>query len=85
MNSQPGTYVFQTVPGEDWIRVLDLEPALSPDADLRVTLRLVRLVDRPAYEAISYTWGQGVFPKRLHVGGSYLDITENLTGALRHF
>ncbi|KAF2177249.1 HET-domain-containing protein, partial [Zopfia rhizophila CBS 207.26] len=67
------------------IRVLDLEPASSPNAGLCAALRLVRLADQPTYEAISYTWGQSVFPERLHIGGSHLPITENLAEALRHF
>jgi Heterokaryon incompatibility protein (HET) len=38
----------------------------------------------PPYAALSYTWGEAHFPHRLHIGNSFLPITENLRDALVH-
>ena len=70
---------------QDSIRLLKLLPA-SNDADdnpLSCGLEDCRLSANPSYEALSYTWGQPIFPEILHTDNGILKITENLTLALR--
>jgi len=79
----------------DSIRLLEPEPSESYEADLHATVITARLGDKPAYEAISYTWGEDIFPEMLHltVAGhtlrwevrSKIQISENLASALRRF
>ena len=76
---------YSTLLYPDFIRLLKLLPA-SNDADdsgLSCGLEDCRLSGDPSYEALSYTWGQPVFPKILHTDNGFLRITENLALALR--
>ena len=41
--------------------------------------------DKPKYKAISYAWGDPVFPRTLQLPGGQLRITESLFGALKRF
>ena len=41
-------------------RVLDVQGSPDPDSILDCQLRIVSLPAKPRYEAISYTWGEGV-------------------------
>ncbi|OCK82618.1 hypothetical protein K432DRAFT_292865, partial [Lepidopterella palustris CBS 459.81] len=36
------------------------------------------------FEALSYRWGEDVFPEQLFIGTQSLNITENLYPALQH-
>ena len=76
---------YSTLLYADSIRLLKLLPA-SNDADdcvLSCGLEDCRLSDDPSYEALSYTWGQPIFPEILHTDNGVLKITENLALALR--
>jgi Heterokaryon incompatibility protein (HET) len=70
---------------DDSIRLLVLEPAATVEAELKATLSLVRLHNKPTYEAISYAWGPPVFPERIQLVNGRLKITESLSGALLRF
>lgn len=69
----------------DSIRLLVLEPAATVEAELKATLSLVRLHNKPTYEAISYAWGPPVFPERIQLVNGRLKITESLSSALLRF
>jgi hypothetical protein len=54
-------------------------------AELYGQLVYERLSANSAYAAVSYTWGDPIFPKVLNLAGGILKITENLHSALRAF
>lgn len=71
--------------GKKQIRLLHLAPELHT-AQLRGTLEVVALSDQPHYEALSYTWGAYAAqdrPKIVLNGSHAVELTENLTRALR--
>jgi hypothetical protein len=70
---------------DDSIRLLVLEPAATMEAELKVTLSIVRLHNKPTYEAISYAWEPPVFPERIQLVNGRLKITESLSSALLRF
>ncbi|KAK5124301.1 hypothetical protein LTR85_002004 [Meristemomyces frigidus] len=77
-------YKYDTLDGDDEIRVLILEPATHDDP-LRGELKAVSMADTPVYKAISYAWGPADFPFELQLASGILKITESLHGALRRF
>ena len=76
---------YSTLRYEDSIRLLKLHPAGNDadDSGLSCGLEDCRLSGDPSYEALSYTWGQPLFPEVLHTDNGVLRITENLALALR--
>ncbi|KAG4421121.1 hypothetical protein IFR04_005764 [Cadophora malorum] len=78
-------YSYQSLRAQE-IRVLKLLPASSRDAILQGELVHVTLHRDLEFEAVSYVWGEPVFPITLKTGeSSYLKITQNLADALRCF
>jgi hypothetical protein len=67
------------------IRLLRLHPAAKAEEPLRGELSNSRLTPETQYEAISYVWGEPVFAHSLHLGDTSLQITKNLSDALRRF
>jgi hypothetical protein len=66
------------------IRILELLPSASPDpTEIHCNLTTARLADTPSYEALSYAWGDPVFPEKIYLPTGYLAITSNLAAALR--
>jgi hypothetical protein len=51
---------------------------------IRCALRIVSLKEQPAYEALSYTWGDANSTTLIEVDGARFDATVNLERALRH-
>ncbi len=79
-------YRYSPLVGNDTIRLLRLETTtdpLGPD-EIRAELVHVSLADNPSYEALSYTWGDAVFPERIVCPTGHIPITANLHTALRH-
>ena len=76
---------YSTLLHDDSIRLLKLLPASNDanDHELSCGLEDCRLLDDPSYEALSYTWGQPIFPESLHTHNGISKITENLALALR--
>jgi hypothetical protein len=66
------------------IRVLHLLPAKSRMDDIECELQVVRLVDNPVYEALSYTWGDESHRRFILVNNQRFSITSNLWAALRY-
>ncbi len=69
-------YRYNSLPGEDSIRVIKLWPADSNDDYLSCEVIEVRLTDEPAYEAICYTWDDPVSSQTLLTPFGYLKITK---------
>ena len=78
-------YTYEKLKHERSIRLLVLKPASSSHDRLQCELREVLLSDEPRYEAISYCWGEPVFPEELDLPTGSLKITKNLSLALRRF
>src|SRR5689334_2388161 len=65
------------------IRVLRLQPGSSRAAPLVCKLTEVSLDDGPAYEALSYTWGDPGLRDSIVCNGVAVSVTTNLASALR--
>lgn len=75
-------YIYQPL-GPGQIRLLRLTSSSSQE--LRGELCHTSLEQNPSsFAALSYTWGDPVFPHSLLIGDSYLPITGNLKDALVH-
>ena len=76
---------YSTLLHDDSIRLLKLLPTsdIPTDHGLNCGLEDYRLSDDPIYEALSYTWGNPIFPEILNTHSGILRITENLASALR--
>jgi hypothetical protein len=68
---------------EKQIRTLTLRAGKVHEA-IRCSLNIVSLVGKPAYEALSYTWGDAKHTAPIEVDGACFDATVNLERALRH-
>ena len=77
--------VYEHLKYKDSIRLLNLEPAQTIEAELHASFLHARLEDAPCYEAISYTWGAEVFPETLKFPAGCWKITANLASALKMF
>ena len=83
-------YTYSSLPpGTQTIRLLELQPAAADADPLQASLvdALLGHPSQPAYEAISYVWGDSIFPETLHLEGSHgeletLAITANLARCL---
>ncbi|KAF4814340.1 Heterokaryon incompatibility protein 6, OR allele [Colletotrichum siamense] len=71
------------------IRAIHLLPSQSFDSQLQCYIREIDIdqEDALAFEAISYTWGEPIFCRTLHVNrhDSCFRITQSLSDALRRF
>jgi hypothetical protein len=76
-------YDYKLLDASDSIRLLVLKPLSDEEVVLQAEIIHVRLADDPHYEALSYVWGEPVFPHVLHLEDGTLNITEHLAAALR--
>jgi hypothetical protein len=66
------------------IRILELLPASPDNTQIHGNLTVAKLSDNPSYEALSYVWGDQVFPEKLNLlPTGHLEITRNLAIALQ--
>ena len=80
------SYQYSPLPSTDkTIRLLCIPPADHISDPLVCQMRQVRLIDKPEYAALSYTWGAQVFDHHFICDGRRLAITANLDAALRRF
>lgn len=63
------------------IRLLRL---VSVTPDIRLQFEEVSLDSNPVYNALSYTWGEPVFTKRVFIENAFLDVTPSLHDCLQH-
>jgi hypothetical protein len=82
--SSTASYSELPIDPKSEIRILELLPPASPDpTEIHCNLTTARLADKPSYEALSYAWGDPVFPEKIYLPTGYLAITSNLAAALR--
>lgn len=83
MGSQ-GSYTYKPLSrgANDEIRLLHLEPGSGDDV-VRFTLQHVHLSQTPAYEAISYRWGDPADTRDAVCDGATMGINTNLHAALK--
>lgn len=76
-------YQYPPLKRDSSIRMLELLPATN--GPLACRLIPVKLMQKPEYEALSYTWGKPNFPNLLQeaTSNSYFRITDNLRDALQ--
>ena len=67
------------------VRILKLLPAMNKTDELCGELQPYKLSTDLEFEALSYVWGEPIFPVSLRIGQSYINITDNLSSALRKF
>ncbi|KAH8699398.1 heterokaryon incompatibility protein-domain-containing protein, partial [Phaeosphaeriaceae sp. PMI808] len=78
------------------IRLLQITPIEKPTNPIRLRLRHVSLLDKPIFNALSYTWGApfaGLLPEwddpnathTVLINNKEIQIRWNLEAALRHF
>jgi hypothetical protein len=80
-------YSYRKLENNQSIKLIALMPCTKLDTDQRVkyNLEVVELAANPSYSALSYTWGENVFPETLIYKNSALNITKNLQAALSRF
>lgn len=67
------------------IRILELQPSWRASGRVRCQLRHVGLGGKPAYEAVSYSWGAEAADQEIEVDGCALGVTPTLRAALLRF
>lgn len=78
------TGLYQDLPLtlDDKIRLVNLHPG-EPDTEIQITLEVVYTDSKPAYEALSYTWGSSSKGHVITSNGKYkVPVTNNLFQAL---
>ena len=79
-------YQYSPLPTTDkTIRLLCIPPADDISDTLVCDMHHVRLIDKPEYAALSYTWGAPIFDHHVICNGRRLAITAHLDAALRRF
>ena len=79
-------YQYSPLPTTDkTIRLLCIPPADDLSVPLVCDMHQVRLIDKPKYAALSYTWGAPIFDHHIICSGRRLAITAHLDAALRRF
>ena len=82
-NTMPST-LYKRLPDQHTIRLLRVDPAQSQSQAGRVegSLKVVSLNKAPSYQALSYTWGNGVLCEKIYIDGQTVHITRNLYAGL---
>lgn len=75
-------YQYKPLPEGRFIRLLELKPG-DYDDPILFDLRIVEHKNAPAYEAISYAWGDPKITTRVQCQGRTIKITKNLCRGLR--
>ena len=79
-------YQYTPLPTTDkTIRLLCIPPADNIADPLVCQMSQVRLIDKPEYTALSYTWGAPILDHHVVCDGRRLAITAHLDAALRRF
>jgi hypothetical protein len=80
-------YSYRKLENNQSIRLIALMPCTKLDTDqrLKCNLEVVELAANPSYAALSYTWGENVFPETLICDNGVLKITKNVHAALSRF
>lgn len=76
-----GLYQYDSLAGPDSIRLVELLP-LSDGEDIKICLHVTTLLDSPAYQTLSYEWGETIGTHPIWCHGATLLVTSNLLAAL---
>lgn len=74
--------VYERLPAGRFIRLLELHSG-SQESPISCTLRAVNLQEAPAYDALSYVWGDPANKRDVTCNGQVLSVTASLFLALR--
>jgi predicted acetyltransferase len=74
--------IYSPLADSDEIRLLLLHPG-SGDDSIKCSIQLVKLSNKPQYEALSYMWGPKDY-KSIEINGRVCEVRENLYQALLH-
>jgi hypothetical protein len=84
-NSVIPAYKYESIISEGLqIRLLTLAPADSWTSDIQCRLTHIKLSFELKFEALSYTWDNGVGTHPINLDGHQLLVTPNLESFLRH-
>lgn len=79
---QKDAYVYEPLTQNDKFRLVSLLPGRG-SRKLRCSLSVYPVAEAPAYEALSYEWGEPRMSYRMHCDGKVILITPTLEVALR--
>jgi hypothetical protein len=82
-DSAPRASLYEPLPSESSIRLITLHPGDFKDP-IRCTLEVFDLPSAPAYEAISYVWGDPRQRRRIRCNGRRFLVADNLGDAIRN-
>lgn len=74
--------LYSTLPTQISIRLVELHPGVYAD-EIRCSLHVVDLKDRPDYSAVSYAWGSAGAELPIWLNGMRILVRQNLHDALR--
>ncbi|KAK8085946.1 hypothetical protein PG994_000920 [Apiospora phragmitis] len=78
------SFRYTPLDNENSIRLLTIQPAESNSDPLVCTISPAEFRERPAYEALSYTWGSNLGSHAITLNGSPFFMDQNLFEALRY-
>ncbi|PMD39548.1 hypothetical protein L207DRAFT_460231 [Hyaloscypha variabilis F] len=81
--SAPRASLYEPLPSQSSIRLITLHPGDVQDP-IRCTLEVFDLPSAPAYEAISYIWGDPRPRRRIRCNGRRFLVADNLGDAIRN-
>ena len=82
MQYEPQQNFYRPLPGSHAFRLLILEPASHISHQVSIRLQVVERATAPAYDAISYVWGDPAHKVTIACDGRPFEITFNLYWAL---
>jgi hypothetical protein len=77
-------YQYSPLSDTDDSRLLHIQPGRKRDK-IKCTLSPVSFASKPAYKALSYTWGTNIKTHIIECDGKLFPVTANLYSALQHF
>ena len=76
-------YDYDVLEGIRTIRLLELEPADSPQSPVICKTKQAELSQCPPFEALSYRWGDSTEIARINLNGALFQVTQSLLVSLR--
>ena len=83
-NPSDDVYHHEPLPDHQSFRLIDLAQGQG-DAEIALTIANYSISSPPAYEALSYTWGENVTIEYIRCNGHDLAVTSSLIVALKQF
>ncbi|KAK5655349.1 hypothetical protein OQA88_5916 [Cercophora sp. LCS_1] len=81
-----GDFAYQPLdPNNDSIRLISIRPTKFWSTIVECSVHNIGFVELPQYRALSYTWGDGIRRRNIHLNGSVFPVNGNLFDALWFF